>query len=109
MFNALFSAKGRMRRRDWWLWLIVLGVVFVVAGTLFETWFGRGGTNGETQFGKAPLTPYDAWMTFINTIGFWPYICISAKRWHDPQSLGLARARSSLRSAFCSLPFPHFS
>ncbi len=87
MFNALFSAKGRMRRRDWWLWTIALAIAFVIAGTLMQHWFGPG-TKDTTPFGKAPLTPYDVWMIFTNTLGFWPSVCITAKRWHDRNRSG---------------------
>ena len=107
MFNALFSAKGRMRRRDWWLWSIALGIAFVIAGTLIETWFGVGAKD-TSQIGKAVPRPDDAWTIFTNTVGFWPSVCITAKRWHDRNRSGwLAALLPGI--GIPQFALPHFS
>lgn len=89
MLKALFSARGRMRRRDWWLWSIVVSLAFVLAGTLVHTWFGTTTfTEDSAQLGKRAPTAFDAWMIFVNTLGFWPSVCLTAKRWHDRNRSG---------------------
>ena len=84
MFKALFSAKGRMRRRDWWLWSIGLMLIFFLAGMLVHRLFGTQSVVEEiASLGKEPLTPFQGWVIFANTLGYWPYVCITAKRGHD--------------------------
>ncbi len=89
MLDALFSARGRMRRRDWWLWFIALSIAFILAGVFVHTWFGTSTvTYDMAQLGKGPMTLYGAWLIFTNTIGTWPYVCVTAKRWHDRNRSG---------------------
>ena len=84
MLDALFSAKGRMRRRDWWLWSMAIAIVFFIAGMLVHTWFGTTSLARETsELGKGALTPFQGWIIFANTVGYWPYVCLMAKRLHD--------------------------
>lgn len=87
IIQLLFSAKGRMRRRDWWLTCIGFGV------------FNLAVEFGAHQLitGNPPaafFTDISGWMTFdpkpfniflwvYLLFAIWPGVCISAKRWHD--------------------------
>ena len=80
MFKALFSAKGRMRRRDWWLWTIASSLAFGLMSLLLHTWFGTSTLpNDMAALGKTAPTPFHLWIIVINTIGYWPTVCLTAK------------------------------
>lgn len=87
IIQLLFSAKGRLRRRDWWLTCICLGIVNIVvefavhqlvSGNPPGAFFTDLG--GWTKFDPTPFNMF-LWTYFILMI--WPGICLSAKRWHD--------------------------
>ena len=89
MLDALFSARGRMRRRDWWLWAIGVTIALSLAGLLVHLWFGTSTLAVErAQLGRGPLTPFGGWIIFTNTLAYWPYVCLTAKRWHDRNRSG---------------------
>ncbi len=98
-----------MRRRDWWLWSIGLMLAFFLAGLLVHRFVGTQSLREETtQLGKEPLTPFQMWIIFTNTVGYWPYVCITAQRWHDRNRPGwLAALWPSLGIPFFALS--HFS
>ncbi len=88
MFNALFSAKGRMRRRDWWLWSIGLAIAFGISEALMHSFFGRTSFLEDAAFKGLPSNGFQYWLVFVNTVGQWPGICLMAKRWHDRNRSG---------------------
>ena len=83
MFKALFSARGRMRRRDWWLWRIGLALAYLISLGLMHRFFGTTTFKGDLDFKGWPSTPFHDWLIFLLTIGQWPLVCVDAKRWHD--------------------------
>ena len=112
--QMLFSFEGRIRRRDWWLWNIAIGVG---AFLLFEglgyalvgpqaTSFGGVTTSGFTNtyspellvsiFARAALT-------------IWPVLALAVKRGHDRDmatavTVGLFLASMALGWAVMLLP-----
>jgi len=88
MFEALFSAKGRMRRRDWWLWSIGLAVVFGISEFLMHSFFGRASFLEDAAFKGLPSNGFQYWLVFVTTVGHWPSVCLTAKRWHDRNRSG---------------------
>ena len=89
MLDALFSARGRMRRRDLWLWAIGVTIALIVAGLLVRLWFGGDTPAAEkAQLARGILTPFGAMVIFNNTLGYWPFVCLTAKRWHDRNRSG---------------------
>ncbi len=83
MFKALFSAKGRMRRRDWWLWSIAIAIVYVISEVLMHRFFGTASFKEDVLFKGWPTNGLHDWVIFLGTIGQWPTVCLMAKRWHD--------------------------
>jgi uncharacterized membrane protein YhaH (DUF805 family) len=83
MFKALFSAKGRMRRRDWWLWRIALVVVYLSSNLLMHRFFGTASFKEDLAFKGPPSDGLQYWVLFLAIFGQWPVICLNAKRWHD--------------------------
>ena len=85
--QILFSANGRIRRRDYWLYSIGIGIV----GALIEF-------AGHQVLTGHPASDYvkdlSGWMSFkpepfnlfilaMMVVFQWPAICIVSKRWHD--------------------------
>ena len=88
MFNALFSAKGRMRRRDWWLWSIAIAIVYLISEILMHRFFGTSAFFEEAAFKGVPADGFQYWVLFLLTVGQWPGVCLTAKRWHDRNRSG---------------------
>jgi uncharacterized membrane protein YhaH (DUF805 family) len=72
-WRMLFSARGRISRRRFWLWGVgaLLGLGFVLRGLLGIA-------------GVAPLRA-DA---VVNLVLLWPALAVSIKRWHDRDRSG---------------------
>ena len=83
MFQALFSAKGRMRRRDWWLWSFAIGIVYLISEVLMHRFFGTTSFVEDVAFKGLPSDGLQYWLLFLVTVGQWPSVCLMAKRWHD--------------------------
>jgi len=83
MFNALFSAKGRMRRRDWWLLSFGVMIAYLISEFLAHQFFGTSSFVEDAAFKGFPTNGFQYWLLFVNTVGQWPGICLIAKRWHD--------------------------
>lgn len=83
--DLLFGFKGRIRRRDWWLWGIGVAVAWMAASTVV----GRllfGSAWAEAQFSGAPVI--GSWsMTAFGLAAFvpllWVHMALAAKRAHD--------------------------
>ncbi len=80
----LFSAKGRIRRREWWLYtfawaLIAWGIeaALILSGKSTEI------LQLSVQKHPVSLTLWDAYFIVLLTVGQVPVFCINAKRWHD--------------------------
>ena len=98
ILHVLFSANGRIRRRDYWLYSIGLGIV----ATAIEL-------TGHQILTGHPLSQYfkdlAGWMTLkpepfnlfiwvMMVVFIWPGICIVSKRWHDRGKSGWLSAIS---------------
>lgn len=83
--NLLFGFEGRIRRRDWWLWGIGMGLVWMVAyaalgGLLFGPVWAGAQFNGASTAGGWPMTAFGL-ATFLPLL--WVQIALAAKRAHD--------------------------
>jgi len=83
MLDALFSTKGRIRRRDWWLWSIAVTVVVLLSQALMHRFLGQASFTEDETFKGLPSNGFQYWILFLATFGQWPTICLMAKRWHD--------------------------
>ena len=73
--QMLFSFDGRLRRRDWWLWSIVVGVASAIINWVVVAAAGAGGAYG---FGLASIVGFIIYLAFV-----YPWAALSVKRGHD--------------------------
>lgn len=83
--DLLFSFEGRIRRRDWWLWSIGIGIVWaVVFAALSAALFGL---SFMTALAGGPELPQGWAFTAYSLITFipllWVQAALAAKRAHD--------------------------
>ena len=83
--NILFSAQGRIRRRDYWLWAIVSSIAFAIILNIAMMVLGVGKSMAET--GTLPAT---FWLVYIILLLplLWISVCLQIKRWHDRDKSG---------------------
>lgn len=72
-WKLYFSLRGRLGRRDFWLF----GVLGLCALALF----------GTALLDIAQLPPQPA-ETIVDLLLFWPLLAVSVKRWHDRDRSG---------------------
>jgi len=88
LLDKIFSFQGRLRRRDYWLISLAIGIpMFIVTDLLRLALFGPemsmfvSGFNGLTAAG---LDSRSLWLTqAVSLAVFWPSLAMSAKRAHD--------------------------
>jgi len=111
--DLLFGFEGRIRRRDWWIWSIVTGVVYLVVYDLSAALIGldaymitRGGQNAVLGNPVLPLTH-----SLVLTLAFlWPQTALAAKRAHDrADSAWLAVIATIASSALSYWPFETYA
>jgi uncharacterized membrane protein YhaH (DUF805 family) len=87
IIQLLFSANGRIRRRDWWLACIGFGIFnMVVEFAAHQLLSGNPPDMFFTDLAgwmKPDPKPFSIFLWAYFTIVIWPSICITAKRWHD--------------------------
>ncbi len=84
--DRLFSFEGRLRRRDWWLINIGLGVVnYIITQVIAPMVLGAEGRVQMTPGSFMPTYPMPLLivMLVMAAIIFWPYLALSVKRTHD--------------------------
>ena len=95
VFTILFSLSGRIRRRDFWLYSILVTVlIWALNFTAYGLW-GHGKNYFEAlKLAKTqPLGPFVLSIYTISLLGMLARFPINAKRWHD-------RNRSAWIAAF---------
>lgn len=83
--NMLFSAQGRIRRTDYWLWSIGKFIFFMVL-------YAAIGLLTRASIGVESETPNPIMLlTYVICVplSLWTSVCIGAKRWHDRDKSGL--------------------
>lgn len=82
----LFSFDGRLRRRDWWLWSIALGVAFYAVSDISAALlrldgyiFSRGGREAVIGDPWLPL----AHNIILSLMLLWPQAALAVRRAHD--------------------------
>lgn len=90
--QMLFSAQGRVRRRDYWWWLIGVGVVFMAIDFAAHQLLTRRPASAffddDDGWLDLVLTPFNLFQMITTLLVMWPEVCISAKRWHDRNRSG---------------------
>jgi uncharacterized membrane protein YhaH (DUF805 family) len=91
--KRFFDFSGRSRRKEYWLWVLFLIIVYIVAGILdvqlglggrtsSTSEFGDGGVSASANFSGGILTLVWALITFI------PSLAVSVRRLHDVDKSG---------------------
>jgi uncharacterized membrane protein YhaH (DUF805 family) len=110
IIHMLFSAKGRIRRRDFWLWSIVLLVVYFLLVLLSNWVFSQGTTfYAVTTMGFAAPGGFIVVDLGLMVLFQWVNFCIVAKRAHDRQRPAIVAGTASILSllyAFLGSYFP---
>jgi len=86
--QKLFSFEGRLRRRDWWLLSIGLGLLsFLASDALRHVVIGPQASvvgAGFSGLVASALDPRTAWIGLAVSVPFsWPAFAMAAKRAHD--------------------------
>ena len=86
MMQMLFSAQGRIRRTDYWVWSIcaTLGAAFL-CGVLF---FGVAAAYDDRKPDDGVMAAVVTVIAIIIGVHFWVRVCLAAKRWHDRDKSG---------------------
>lgn len=82
LYDKLFSFKGRLRRSDWW----ILGIAIGLLGVLLEFAADRLLFPGQTNLDEAVLgdpVPVVLASLALIALTFWPTAALYAKRAHD--------------------------
>ena len=83
--TMLFSAQGRIRRRDYWLWAICTGIAFAIIINILMAVLGVGRSMVET--GTIPATFWIVYLVMLIPL-LWVGVCLQIKRWHDRDKSG---------------------
>lgn len=105
--RKLFSFEGRLRRRDYWVLSILLGMLVFVVGELIVV-YGFGPEHGIFEQTTGVFSPVQQWKTLVvSLVMLWPGLAITAKRAHDrdnsarvPVAVYLASTAWSLVTVF---------
>ena len=71
IMNYFFGFRGRIGRGSWWLGMVILAIVSLILSFL------------------AVLLQSEALVLVPAIASLWPWLAISAKRWHDRDKSGL--------------------
>lgn len=83
ILQILFSARGRIRRRDYWLWSLGLFAVVVIV------LFGIAFVTRRPDADSAAMSPAGVVLTVLLPFIFWAQTCLQIKRWHDRNKSGV--------------------
>jgi uncharacterized membrane protein YhaH (DUF805 family) len=81
--DKLFSFRGRLRRKDFWLYHLVLWSVLVPLGFFAFAWSEEGRT-GEARWWSGVMIA----LVLFGLAQIWPSLAISVKRCHDRNKSG---------------------
>lgn len=71
MLNYFFGFRGRIGRGSWWFGMVILAIVSLILSFL------------------AVLLQSEALVLVPAIASLWPWLAISAKRWHDRNKSGM--------------------
>jgi uncharacterized membrane protein YhaH (DUF805 family) len=88
-----FDFSGRSRRKEYWMYVLLLIVLFVVAGIL-DVQLGLGGSaTTQSEFGDGTMSANASFNAGYLTMALWlltliPSIAVSVRRLHDQDKSG---------------------
>ena len=105
--DRLFSFEGRLRRRDWWLLGIGLGVInYVITQVVAPMVLGADGRPQITPGSFMPIYPVPllAIMLGMSALMIWPSLAMAVKRAHDRNTSGKLFIVLTVVNIFLSWP-----
>lgn len=91
--KRFFDFSGRSRRKEFWLWILLVIIVYVVAGIL-DVQLGLGGsTQTSSEFGDGSMGASASFNGGILTLGWMlvtliPNLAVTVRRLHDVDKSG---------------------
>ncbi len=90
--DKLFSFQGRLRRRDWWLFSILIAIIGAVLNGVGTSLVGGTVTPAMIMNGSADLagamTKSIEVQTVVSLLLLWPGLAVGYKRLHDRNKTG---------------------
>ena len=83
--DKLLSFRGRLRRRDWWIWGLALGLIQLVCSFIAVRFVG---STLYDVASAAPLSPVWLMTVGVSLFFLWPHCALAAKRAHDRDTPG---------------------
>jgi len=93
--NFLFSFQGRARRRDMWIFILILTAIY---GGLFWQFGHWHASHGLTDFLPAhhmwigsygvALVTHNPFVGLLGILAIWMKLAVFVKRWHDRDKSG---------------------
>lgn len=85
LFHVFFGLSGRIRRRDYWLYsILIMAGAFTVNYAAFRVWgHGPGYIKGLKLAEAQSLGPFLLTVYIVNMLGALLRLPVSIKRWHD--------------------------
>lgn len=80
--DKLLSFDGRLRRSDWWIWGIAVGLLWIAAEAILNHLFFSGSVDFDQVVPGDPV-PVLAATLALHALTFWPTAALYAKRAHD--------------------------
>ncbi len=89
--QMLFSFQGRLRRRDYWLCSIGLGVVWMILNSIVGMMLPpvHVANAGAVALNMAAFSAMSTGTLIVLVLLLWPCIAIGVKRCHDRDKTGL--------------------
>jgi uncharacterized membrane protein YhaH (DUF805 family) len=81
IWQHLFSGRGRIRRRNYWLYVIA---TWLVASTVFIALTLQFSVFIHTEEASSVVW----WPSLVYLVAFWISACLQIKRWHDRDKSG---------------------
>ena len=108
--EILFTSKGRIRRRDYWIWNIVTAAVWwLLIFSAYGIWVRDDSLPmAMAQAWSNPLSPFGIFLFVSLAVVEWARVCLNAKRWHDRNLSGWRAAITSVAVLIYSVAHGEF-
>lgn len=89
LVQFLFSFEGRVRRRDFWLFFIVIGLIYgrllwIFGGDVYHMHgFGHGFGHPFGGMYGMHFVSHNWAISLLGPVALWAKLAVTAKRWHD--------------------------
>ena len=89
LVQFLFSFEGRVRRRDFWLFFIVIGLIYGRLLWIFgDNVYHMHGFGHPFGFYGMHFVSHNLAVSVLGLAAVWAKLAVTAKRWHDRDKSG---------------------